>query len=349
MNNLIINTANAELEIVLQKGKEIRSKVLSSTSHHNETMLPAVDELLKENNISVNDLNQLGVIVGPGSFTGIRVGIATIKAFRDCLNVPAKGINNLDYLFALATSQNKNCSTVAILGSRDSYFVATLVNNRLYRYERNLTLNELKQLAKDSPVGMFKADSNLNSFAVKLDANVLIDCLNNSTDQTLVPVYYQLSQAESEKIKRGNFEIREAEVQDLIAVNKLEQSTNLPNKMAESDFENSILSKNHKLFVALLDGVVVGFVMLELTDEINIENLVVEKPYRNYGIGTKLLENVADFAKQNGFDGLSLEVSEANLTAYLLYQKFGFVLRRTRKNYYADGSAALEMCFNILK
>ncbi len=349
MNTLIINTANAELEIVLQKGSEIKPKILSSASHHNETMLPAVDELLKENNITVNDLNQLGVIVGPGSFTGIRVGIATIKAFRDCLNVSAKGINNLDYLFALATKQNKNCSTVAILGSRDSYFVATLVNGRLYRYERNLTLNELKQLAKDSPIGMFKVDSNLNSFAVKLDAEVLIDCLNKSTDQTLVPVYYQLSQAESEKIKRGNFEIREAEVQDLIAVNKLEQGTNLPNKMAESDFENSILSKNHKLFVALLDGVVVGFVMLELTDEANIENLVVEKTYRNYGIGTKLLEYVADFAHENGFDKLSLEVSESNITAYLLYQKFGFSLRRTRKNYYSDGSDAFEMCYNILK
>lgn len=349
MNTLIINTANAELEIVLQKDGEIKQKILTSVSHHNETMLPAVDELLKENNTSINTINQLGVIVGPGSFTGIRVGIATIKAFRDCLNVPAKGINNLDYLFALATKQNKNCSTVAILGSRDSYFVATLVNNRLYKYERNLTLNELIKVAKGSPIGMFKVDNNLNSFAVDLDAEVLIECLNKSTDQTLVPVYYQLSQAESEKIKRSNFEIREAEVQDLIAVNKLEQNTNLPNKMAEKDFEDSILSKNHKLFVALLDDVVVGFVMLELTDEINIENLVVEKSYRNYGIGTKLLEYAADFAKEQGIDKLSLEVSEANLTAYLLYQKFGFVLRRTRKNYYADGSAALEMCFNILK
>ena len=133
MNTLIINTANENLEIVLKKQDDIFCKILNSSSHHNETMLPAVDEILKQNNLNIKDVDKVGVVIGPGSFTGIRVGIATIKAFRDALNIEAKGINNLDYLFALASKQNKDCKTVAILGSKNSYFVATLVNGMVYK------------------------------------------------------------------------------------------------------------------------------------------------------------------------------------------------------------------------
>lgn len=349
MNTLIINTANDSLEIVLQRENKVFHEILTSKSHHNETMLPAIDKILTEHALEIQSINQLGVVVGPGSFTGIRVGIATVKAFRDSLGIVAKGINNLDYLFALAKAQNNNCDTVAILGSRNSYFVATVVNDQLYKYERNLTMEELQKVAGNSPIGMFKKDENLNSFEVELNAEILLNCLNGSDDKTLVPVYYQLSQAESEKIKRANLQIREAEVQDLIAVAKLENETSLPNKMSQADFENSILNKNHKLFVTTLNEEVVGFVSVELSDEVNIENVVVAKSYRNYGIATSMLNFVVDFAKENNIDCVSLEVSKNNITAYLLYKKFGFEKRRVRKKYYADGSDAFEMCLKILK
>ena len=343
MNTLIINTANENLEIVLKKQDDIFCKILNSSSHHNETMLPAVDEILKQNNLNIKDVDKVGVVIGPGSFTGIRVGIATIKAFRDALNIEAKGINNLDYLFALASKQNKDCKTVAILGSKNSYFVATLVNGMVYKYERNLTKQELLDVAQGGVIGMFKYDSNLPCFEVELDAKVLLDCFEKSVDHALVPVYYQLSQGESEKIKRATLEIKEAEVQDLIEVCKIEQETNLPNKMNKSDFKSSILNPNHRLFVACLDKKIIGFMVVEMTDELNIENIVVKKEYRNYGIATRLLEYAKEFAESAKIDRLSLEVSKNNITAFLLYKKFGFEIRRVRKSYYLDGSDAFEM------
>ena len=97
MNKLVINTATDELFIVLKKGNEVFSKSISSQMHHNETMLPVLDEMLKENNIDINQIEEFGVIIGPGSFTGIRVGISTVKAFRDSIGATAKGINCLDY------------------------------------------------------------------------------------------------------------------------------------------------------------------------------------------------------------------------------------------------------------
>lgn len=347
MNTLIINTANESLEIVLACQSKVFSHSITSQARHNETMLKEIDNILNEHSLKISDINEFGVVVGPGSFTGIRVGVATIKAFRDYFKVKAKGINNLDYLFNLAHSQNENCTTVAILGSRNSYFVASMVLGQLYKYERNLTEDELTAVANGGAIGMFKAQTGLNCFEVKLDSEILLKCFENATDETLTPVYYQLSQAESEKIKHANLEICDAEVQDLIEISRLEQSTNLPNKMTNDDFEKSIASPNHNLFVAKLDGEVVGFVSTEITDEVNIENVVVGKSYRNYGIGTKLLDKVTDFAKSKKIGSLSLEVSENNITAYLLYVKYGFTLRRVRKNYYKDNSNALEMVKTI--
>ena len=99
MNTLIINTANDELYIALKIENKVFSKSISSTLKHNELMLTKIDEILKEANVKIQDIDELGVVVGPGSFTGVRVGIATIKAFRDALNIKARGINNLKLLY----------------------------------------------------------------------------------------------------------------------------------------------------------------------------------------------------------------------------------------------------------
>ena len=201
MTRLLINTANDELFIVLSKDNRVFSKSINSKMHHNETMLPEIDKLLKEQKVDVSKINEFGVVIGPGSFTGIRVGISTIKAFRDATSTKAKSINNLDYLYALSKEKNADIETVAINGSRDSYFVAKLINGIVYKYERNLTLNELMQVAGNKPIGMFKQDENLNCVVVEQNADVLIACFEESVDETLIPVYYQLSQAENEKLK----------------------------------------------------------------------------------------------------------------------------------------------------
>ena len=210
MNRLLINTANDDLFIVLQTDNGVFSHVISSKMHHNETMLPEIDKILKNHKMTIGEIKEFGVVIGPGSFTGIRVGISTIKAFRDALIVTAKSVNNLDYLFKLAKSKNENVETVAINGSKDSYFVARLVNGVVYKYERNLNLQELKEISEDKPIGMFKEDENLNCFVLKQNADVLIECFEESVDETLVPVYYQLSQAENEKLKRSDVKILKA-------------------------------------------------------------------------------------------------------------------------------------------
>jgi len=343
MNKLVINTATDELFIVLSKDNELFSKSINSKMHHNETMLPEIDLLLKANDVDIKDIDEFGVVIGPGSFTGIRVGISTIKAFRDALNVPAKGINCLQYLYVCSVIRNPEIETVAMAGSKDSYFVAKLIHGELYVYDRNLTLNELKQVAGDKLIGMFKRDENLNCFVVPQDKEVLMSCLTQSEDESLVPVYYQLSQAENEKNKRSEVVVDWANIGDIDAITEIEKSSINVNTMSKEQIEKYLIDENYHAFKAVVDGEVVGFTALELTDEVNIDSIAVKKEFRNMGIATKLLEETEEWAKERHYKALSLEVGYKNITAFLLYEKFGFKQRRIRKNYYADGTDCIEM------
>ena len=345
---LIVNTANDELILSLYNKGKVFYKVNNAKMHHNETMLPLIDELLSENSLTVKDVQEFGVVIGPGSFSGVRVGIATIKAFRDAMNAKAKSINNLDLLFKLASKQNPNIDTVAILGSFNSYFVAKLINGVVYKYPRNLTIEELIEISENKQIGMYKQDDNLNCYVVNFDADVLLECYEESEDETLIPVYYQLSQAESEKLKRGEIKIEFATEENLTDIVKLEKESILNNPLSEEDVKTALNSELYKTFKITHNNEFAGFIITQITDEVNIVSVAVKKEFRNLGLATCLIKHVENFAKEKGLNTLSLEVSDKNITAYLLYNKLGFTKRRIRKKYYADGTDAIEM-FKELK
>ena len=71
-------------------------KVWRAKTHQSEELLPAVDKLLKQNKLKTEDLGLIVVNIGPGSFTGIRVGVATANAFGFALNISVVGIKARD-------------------------------------------------------------------------------------------------------------------------------------------------------------------------------------------------------------------------------------------------------------
>jgi ribosomal-protein-alanine N-acetyltransferase len=90
-----------------------------------------------------------------------------------------------------------------------------------------------------------------------------------------------------------------------------------------------------RFFVAEKNGAVLGYVGISaIIDEGYITNIAVFPEYRNMGVATALLENLFQFAKQNGLSFISLEVRESNSPAISLYEKFGFLVEGKRKNFY---------------
>lgn len=323
MNYLLVNTANDELVIVLSKNGTIFACNERNVKKHNEVLLPKLEEVLNQANVTLNDIDEFGVVVGPGSFTGIRVGIATIKAFKDVTNKPVKAINNLDLLYQIAKSYGFDI--VAIEGSLNSYFVAKFDGDRLNIYERNLTANELSEIANGKKVAMYNNSHNFElGEVVEFDNSSFIEAFNNSKTYDLTPVYYQLSQAENDKIDRANIIIREAELYDIKAITEI--CRNSFNEYPINLLEEKLFNKVYTTYVAQIDNQIVGFVVAYTNDkriDIGVRVIVVDVNFRNHGIGTKLIEQIEQIAKENNSQ-VSLHIMENHFTIKSLCEKLGY-------------------------
>jgi tRNA threonylcarbamoyladenosine biosynthesis protein TsaB len=96
MYSLLIDTHDLNLLFVLYKdGKTLDVNLKESERHHSDYAMPMLKELLDRNNINVHDLNEILVVNGPGSFTGVRIGVTIAKTLAYTLNIPIKTISSL--------------------------------------------------------------------------------------------------------------------------------------------------------------------------------------------------------------------------------------------------------------
>ena len=99
MKILCIDTSSNLCSVAILENNNLINKLeLNNGLTHSETLMPLIKELLNTSNLSLKDIDLLVSDIGPGSFTGIRIGVSTVKAFADCLNIPCVGISSLEVL-----------------------------------------------------------------------------------------------------------------------------------------------------------------------------------------------------------------------------------------------------------
>lgn len=99
MKYLTIDTTTKVTALALgEEGKLIGEGFLHTAKTHSERLIPMLDQLLNAASWKLRDLDFIGVVRGPGSFTGIRIGIATAQGLAEVLNLPLIGVLSLDTL-----------------------------------------------------------------------------------------------------------------------------------------------------------------------------------------------------------------------------------------------------------
>ena len=88
---------------------------LNQDLSHSENLVPMIKELLQSLNIKISDIDLHGVALGPGSFTGLRIGVATAKAFAHLFNKPIVGVSTIE---ALAFNLPYNNIVVPMIDAR---------------------------------------------------------------------------------------------------------------------------------------------------------------------------------------------------------------------------------------
>ena len=78
----------------------------TAIKNHSESLMPLIDRLFKETNTSLNNIDLFAVDNGPGSFTGIRIGLSTVKAFCDVKKKPCIAVSSLEALAYTVDAEN---------------------------------------------------------------------------------------------------------------------------------------------------------------------------------------------------------------------------------------------------
>ncbi len=95
MKMLILDTSQKIGILALYKeGFEIEKKEFESINQQ-KILIPLIDSFLSELNLSLSDLTHIGICIGPGSFTGTRIGVMTAKTFSYALGIPLVPFHSL--------------------------------------------------------------------------------------------------------------------------------------------------------------------------------------------------------------------------------------------------------------
>jgi tRNA threonylcarbamoyladenosine biosynthesis protein TsaB len=134
MNVLAIDTCESRGSVALLRDTMTFARIAhEGNQDYSAWLLPAVDKLLHEAHTSLAQIELFVVATGPGSFTGLRVGLTTVKAWAEVYRKPVVGVSRLE---ALARSCNANSGLVA--ASYDAY--RGQLFGGLYRLEGGLPM-----------------------------------------------------------------------------------------------------------------------------------------------------------------------------------------------------------------
>lgn len=120
MNTLFIDTHDEVITVSFILESDIFTKEVISESHSTH-LLPIISDMLKEKNIKLNDFNRIIVVNGPGSFTGIRIGLTVAKTISYSLNIPIYVISSLKAYLVASNIENRMC----VIEDSKGYYIGT--------------------------------------------------------------------------------------------------------------------------------------------------------------------------------------------------------------------------------
>lgn len=235
MKVLGIDTSTMATSIsVVEDNKLICEYTINTKKTHSQKLMPMIENMMQMSDLSVKDIDMVAICIGPGSFTGLRISMATAKAISHVRNLPIVAVNSLEILAAnMNLCDKKICSILDAQRSQVYTAKYKFEGNELIEIE-NIDVLEIEDLLRDlSDTGeewilvgeaVYKYEEKIKDINnIKIPApshnvtkasslcSLAIDKYNKNIDiydcYTINPMYIRKSQAEvqyDEKMKRLN-------------------------------------------------------------------------------------------------------------------------------------------------
>lgn len=368
MNILAFDCSSKTLAAAIGKDNEVLAEDYGAENrNHAPYLMPMIHELLEKTALKMQDIDIIGVTVGPGSFTGLRIGIATAKGFSDLLDIPIVPICSLD---ALAENyRDTHCILVPILDARKNQVYAAAYDNREGKMRKIMTetpispLEELKRhLAPFSEILFFgdavpgwreqiaECYGSCCRFGEEekngIHGNALLHLTASAEPfmytKDVMPLYLRGVDAKARFTDYKISEMKDSDIDELVELDK----TAFPRPWNRNMFHSELHNGYGHYWVLRSDDKITAYGgFWVIGDECHITNIAVHEDYRHMGQGRTLLEHLLETARLYGAHGITLEVRPSNTTAMSLYRSHGFIIEGTRKHYYEDGEDAYIMWY----
>jgi tRNA threonylcarbamoyl adenosine modification protein YeaZ len=123
---LFIDTHDELITVALKNNDDIYEKEKVSEYKHSVFTMPMIEELFKESNTDIKDVKKIIVVNGPGSFTGIRIGLSIAKTIAYALNIE---INTISSLTAYLISNDNGKKRKAVIEDSKGYYISAFDEN----------------------------------------------------------------------------------------------------------------------------------------------------------------------------------------------------------------------------
>lgn len=332
---LFLDTTGKNIILGAQMGKESFYYVGTETEKkHASTLLQKIDSFLISSNIRIENISQIGVVIGPGSFTGIRIGISTANALSKSLNAAILSINSLE----LATfGHNKNViSIIDCLNGNYYSLIKTSENDCRYRI---LSENELKHYEGYDilPAKEVSPENKLRAFVEKADKGFF--------SKRALPFYLRESSADREERDKDHYLILNPSTQDIDRISDIEKASfrdPWSEKMLYDEIE--LNNPTNVIIKDIRDDTIIGYSFSRSTDDVlELLRIAVKSAYKGAGFASLMINRIVAESRNLNIKSIILEVSCINESAIRLYQKNGFIVDGRRKNYYRKDEDALLM------
>lgn len=217
---------------IIEDGKILSNAFVNVKITHSQTLMPMVDCVLKASGISIDDIDGFAVGAGPGSFTGIRIGISAVKGMAAVKNIPCAPISTIR---AMAENyKEEDCIVCGVMDARcnqvyNAFFDITNGKIRRICKDRAIMCDELaeeiKKISKNVKKSVIivgdgsdlfypyveniectvKSDFHRryqNAIGIALASEEIFKSGNSVSQKDLLPVYLRLPQAERELKKK---------------------------------------------------------------------------------------------------------------------------------------------------
>lgn len=167
---------------ILRDGELLAEHILHHTRTHSEAVMPMLERLMNELELVPADINAIAVNRGPGSFTGIRIGVCTANAMGSALHIAVVGVDSLHALYKNVDYWPGNVCVTVDAGNESAYFA---------QFEGNSLVVEPLAALVSEYIPMVPA----NSLFVGDGAAAYADIIGNVTGAVIAPASFSISRA----------------------------------------------------------------------------------------------------------------------------------------------------------